>query len=286
MRQRCHAAPGSVAPIAATSPACASLVTSDPRQAAGGQRPQEPQPAGAVLGGGDVDAQDLPIPVGVDSDRDQGVHVDHPAPFANLEHQGVGGQEGVRAGIERAGANRLDSVVEFLGHHRHLRLGQTGDAQCFDEFVHPPGGHPEQVAGGHHRGQGPLGAFAAFQQPLREVRAVAQLRDRKIQCACTGVELAVPVPVALVGPIGATFAVAGAAQGVRFGPEQGVDERGQQLTQNVRVAGGESFGEHSGQVDIVGRGHRVDSFARVTLVGLSKNHAVTFIHSATTRRYP
>ena len=126
MRQRCHAAPGSVAPIAATSPACASLVTSDPRQAAGGQRPQEPQPAGAVLGGGDVDAQDLPIPVGVDSDRDQGVHVDHPAPFANLEHQGVGGQEGVRAGIERAGAKRLDSVVEFLGHHRHLRLGQTG----------------------------------------------------------------------------------------------------------------------------------------------------------------
>ena len=41
----------------------------------------------------------------------------------------------------------------------------------------------------------------------------------------------------------------------------------------------------AGPVDIVGSGHRVDSFARVTLTGLSKNHAMTFNHSATTRRY-
>src|SRR6185437_11290815 len=39
-------------------------------------------------------------------------------------------------------------------------------------------------------------------------------------------------------------------------------------------------------VDIVGSGHRVDSFARVSLDGLSKNHAMTFTHSATTRRAP
>ena len=39
-----------------------------------------------------------------------------------------------------------------------------------------------------------------------------------------------------------------------------------------------------GQVDIVGSGHHVDSFARVALTGLSKNHAMTFNHSATTRR--
>jgi len=64
-----------------------------------------------------------------------------------------------------------------------------------------------------------------------------------------------------------------------------VDERGEQLTQHVGVGGGESIGQHGRQVDIVGSGHRVDSFARVTLVGLSKNHAMTFNHSATTRRY-
>ena len=205
--------------------------------------------------------------------------------FADLEHQGVGGHERVRAGIQRPGAERLDGGVEFLGHHADLRLRQAGDAQGLDELVHPPRGHPEQVAGGHHGGQCPLGAFAAFQQPVREVRALPQLGDREIQCACAGVELAVPVAVALIGPLGAALAVSGAAQRVGFRTHQGVDERGQQLAQHVGVGGGESFGQHGGPVDIVGSGHRVDSFARVTLDGLSKNHAMTFNHSATTRRY-
>ncbi len=53
---------------------------------------------------------------------------------------------------------------------------------------------------------------------------------------------------------------------------------------HVGVGGGESFSQQLRPVDIVGSGHRVDSFARVTLVGLSKNHAMTLIHPATTRR--
>jgi hypothetical protein len=95
----------------------------------------------------------------------------------------------------------------------------------------------------------------------------------------------VPVAVALIGPLGAALPVSRTAQRVGFRAHQGVDERGQQLAQHVGVAGGESFGQDGGQVDIVGSGHRVDSFARVTLTGLSKNHAMTFNHSATTRRY-
>ena len=35
----------------------------DSGQAAGGQVPEEPQPPGAVLGAGDLQAQDLPVPV-------------------------------------------------------------------------------------------------------------------------------------------------------------------------------------------------------------------------------
>ena len=54
--------------------------------------------------------------------------------------------------------------------------------------------------------------------------------------------------------------------------------------QIVTASGGESFGKHSRQVDILNSGHHVDFFARVTLDGLSKNHAMTFNHSATTRR--
>jgi hypothetical protein len=43
---------------------------------------------------------------------------------------------------------------------------------------------------------------------------------------------------------------------------------------HVGAGGGESFGEHGGQVDFVGSGYRVCSFlASVTMDDLSKNHA-------------
>jgi len=80
------------------------------------------------------------------------------------------------------------------------------------------------------------------------------------------------------------LAVARSTQGVGFSPHQGVDYQGERFAQHVGTGAGESVGQHSQQVDIVGSGHRVDSFARVTLDGLSKNHAMTFTHSATTRR--
>src|ERR1700757_60120 len=75
-------------------------------------------------------------------------------------------------------------------------------------------------------------------------------------------------PVALIRPFGAALAVFRPARGVGFGAHQGVEDRSRQCR----------------PVDMVGSGHRVDSFARVTLVGLSKNHAMTLIYPATTRR--
>ena len=171
-----------MAPIAASSPAWASDGDQfDPGQAAGGQRPQERQPARPVLGRGHVDAQDFAVALGVDPDGDQRVHVDHPPLLANLEDQGVGGHERVRAGVQWPGAKRLHGGVEFLGHHADLRLRQAGDAQRLDELVHPPRRHTQQVAGGHHGGQRPLGPLTAFQQPVRKVRTVPQLGYRQIQ---------------------------------------------------------------------------------------------------------
>ena len=58
-----------------------------PGQAAGAQRPPEAQPAGPVLGGGHVQAQDFAVALGVDPGGDQSVHVDHPALLSDLEHQ-------------------------------------------------------------------------------------------------------------------------------------------------------------------------------------------------------
>jgi hypothetical protein len=92
----------------------------DAGQSACGQLAEEGEPAGAVLGAGDLQAEDLAVSVGVDPGGDQGVHVDHAAALPDLEHQGVGGDEGVRAGVQRAGAEVRDGHVELGGHGRHL----------------------------------------------------------------------------------------------------------------------------------------------------------------------
>src|SRR4051794_16232898 len=65
-----------------------------------------------------------------------------------------------------------------------------------------------------HAGEGPLGALAPLEQPVGEVRALAQLRDRDVDGAGPGVEVAVAVAVAPVGPFLADGAVLGAADHV------------------------------------------------------------------------
>ena len=82
----------------------------DAGQAAGGQVAEERQPAGAVFGGGDLQAEDLPVPVGVHAGREQGVHVDDAAALADLQHQRVRGDERVRPGVQRPGPEVLDHV--------------------------------------------------------------------------------------------------------------------------------------------------------------------------------
>jgi len=139
------------------------------------------------------------MPVGVHSGRHERVHVDHPAALADLEHQGVGGDEGVRAGVQPPVAEVGDLGVEVLGHLADLRLAQPGDAQALDGLLHPPGRDAQQAAGGDHRGQCPLGPAAALQQPVGEVRPRAQLRDRHLQGAGAGIELPAAVAVADVG---------------------------------------------------------------------------------------
>jgi hypothetical protein len=90
----------------------------DAGQAAGGQVAEERQPAGAVLARGDLDAEDLAVPVGIDAGRDEHVDRHHPPTLTDLEHQGVGRDEGERTGVGKAsGAELLNVLVELLGHH-------------------------------------------------------------------------------------------------------------------------------------------------------------------------
>jgi collagen type II alpha len=157
------------------------------------------------------------------------VHADHPAALADLEHQGVGGDEGVRPLVEGAVAEVGDLGVEVLGHLADLGLAQPRNSERLHQLLHPPGADPEQVAGGHHGGQRPLRPAAAFQQPVGEVAAGAELGDRHVQGAGAGIELPRPIPVADVGPLGGAGAVLGAADRVGLGGHQRVDEGGEHL---------------------------------------------------------
>ena len=57
---------------------------SDARQPAGHQAAEEPQPAGGGLTRADVDAEDLPVPIDVDTGGDHHRHVDHATRLADL----------------------------------------------------------------------------------------------------------------------------------------------------------------------------------------------------------
>jgi hypothetical protein len=69
---------------------------------------------------------------------------------------------------------------------------------------------------------------------------VPQLGDDQIHCSCTGVELAVPVPIAGVGAFTAALAIIRTAQGIGFHADQGANERGQQLAQHIGMGGDRS----------------------------------------------
>ena len=197
------------------------------------------------------------MPIGVHAGRDQRVDRHDPAALADLQDQGVGSHERERPGLgQGAGAELLDVGVELLGHLRDLGLRQAGDAQGLHQLVHPPRRHPQQVAGRHHAGQRPLGTLPTLEEPLGEVGPLPELGHRDVQSAGAGVEVAVPVAVAAVDPLRGAGAVLGAADRVGLSRHQRVDERGEQLAQQIRARLGELFLEQAGRVDTGGDGHR------------------------------
>ena len=156
-------------------------------------------------------------------------------------------------------AELVDVLVEIRGHAGHLRFGQRVDAERLDQLVHPAGGDAGEVAVGDDGDQRGLGALAALEQPFREVCALPELGDGDVDRADTGVQLAVPVAVALRHPVGAGLAPFGAADGVCVRGQQRVDHRLQQLPHQIRRRLSEGFTEQASRVDNVRSGHRDDS---------------------------
>ena len=214
----------------------------NPGQAAGDEVGEETVPRGPGLAGRDAQSQDLAAPVGVDTGCDHDDGVDDPAAFADLHREGVGGDERERASVAQGTvAELVDVLVELSGHAGHLRLGQRVDPQRLHELVHPAGTHPGEVAvrddGDHRR----LSPFAALEEPFREVRARSQLRDLNIDGTDAGVEVAVPVAVALGSPVGAGLAPFRADDSIRVGGKQSVDDGLQHAAHQIRRRVREGF---------------------------------------------
>jgi hypothetical protein len=84
--------------------------------------------------------------------------------FAHLHRQRIQLQEGVMRAAQWPAAEGFHLGVSARGHLRHLALGQFGDSELLGQLLHPPRRHAQQVAGGHNRDQGLLGAAAMLQQ--------------------------------------------------------------------------------------------------------------------------
>ena len=97
-------------------------------QAAGGQAAQERQPPGAVLGGGDVQAQDLRSPPAFTPVAIRACTFTVRSPLADLLGQRVDPHECVRPGVQRPGRNCVTISSSFAA------ITLTCD---FDSFVTP-----------------------------------------------------------------------------------------------------------------------------------------------------
>ncbi|GAA1792137.1 hypothetical protein GCM10009811_16130 [Nostocoides veronense] len=90
----------------------------DPGQSAGGQIPEEGEPARAVCADGDLHAEDLAVSIVVDA-GDKDVPGPDTAAFAELEDQGVGSTKVNGPGSwRRQGAELPNVLVELLGPHQ------------------------------------------------------------------------------------------------------------------------------------------------------------------------
>ena len=235
-------------------------------QAARHQAAQERQPAGAVLGGDDVDAEHLPVTFGVDSDGDHDGDVDDAAVLAHLLGHGVEAHVGVGPAVEGSGPEGAHLGVELFGHAGHLGLRQRLDAQRVHQALHAPGGHAPHVALGHHGHESSFGPPARLEEPARVVAALSQSGNGQVDRSYPGVEGAGSVAVAAVGALGADLAVTGVAQHFDLGGHEPLGEAADHLAQQIVVFGLKVLAQPLERVHVCGD-HRV-VFLSDRLVGL------------------
>ncbi len=152
----------------------------DPRQPPGHERAQEGRPGRGVLGGDDVEADDLAPALGVDGGGDDRRDVHHPAALAHLLGEGVDPQVAIGALVQGALPELGHHGVELGGEAGHLGLGDPLDADGLDQVVDPPGRHPGHVGLADHRHERLLGPAPGLEQELGRVDPPAELGHRQV----------------------------------------------------------------------------------------------------------
>lgn len=111
----------------------------------------------------------------------------------------LGGDEGGWARLGQRPVPAMGDVLNELGRHaRDLRLRPGKNEEGLHPFVNPRGGDCGVMAVGDHPDQRRLRPLATLQQPLGEVVAGTQFRNRDTDRACPGVEVTVAVDVAMM----------------------------------------------------------------------------------------
>ena len=138
-----------------------------PGQPPGHQAAQKRRPARPVLGGDEVETEDLSVAVGVHPGGHDDRHVHDPAALAHLLGEGVEPDVGVGTGVEGTVAEGGHLLVEGLGELGDLGLGDPVDAHGLARCRRPGGSRPLRRSTGRPPRRGPARPGAAARAASR-----------------------------------------------------------------------------------------------------------------------
>src|SRR5436190_3508269 len=196
--QRCHGAPRTCS-SAVFRPGWASEIAScTPTRPPLDQRAQELAPERLRLCLADVQANDLAAAGLMHRVRDHHTLARDPAAVTNLLDLRVDEQIRVAA-LKRAGAERLDLLIQPSADPRHL-AARDAQPQRPHQLVNAPRGDTAHIRLLHDRHQRLLRALARLQK-RREIAALPELRDLQLNLPSPRVPPPRPIPVAMRRPI-------------------------------------------------------------------------------------